>query len=52
VNGVHQNPQNIASSSNTEMLDLSTRFQFDQVVKSAKTKLSLAQTVAIARSLD
>jgi murein DD-endopeptidase MepM/ murein hydrolase activator NlpD len=52
VNGVHQNPQNIASSSNTEMLDPSTRFQFDQVVKSAKTKLSLAQTVAIARSLD
>ena len=52
VNGAHQNPQNIASSSDTEMLDLSTRFQFDQVVKSAKTKLSLAQTVAIARSLE
>ena len=52
VNGIHQDPQNIASTSDTEVLDAAARQQFEQIVRTAKSKLAIAQTVAIARALE
>ncbi len=52
VNGVHQDPRNMANSSDANILDPSSREQFEQVVKTARAKLAIAQTVSIARSLE
>lgn len=49
VNGVQKDPQNMATSSETMVLDPSVKAQFEQAVRNAKAQLSIAQTVAIAR---
>ena len=49
VDGVQQDPQSIASASETVVLDPTSKPQFDQAVRAAKAQLSIAQTVAIAR---
>lgn len=49
VDGVQQDPQNIASTSDSVALDPTSKPQFDQAVRAAKAQLSIAQTVAIAR---
>ncbi len=49
VDGVQQDPQSMANSSESVALDPTARPQFEQAVRAAKTQLSIAQTVAIAR---
>ncbi len=49
VNGVQQDPQSMASTSETMVLDPGAKVQFDQAVRVAKAQLAIAQTVAMAR---
>ncbi len=49
INGVQKDPQNMATSSETMVLDPSAKPKFDQAVRYAKAQLAVAQTVAIAR---
>jgi murein DD-endopeptidase MepM/ murein hydrolase activator NlpD len=50
MDGVQQDPQSIASTSHESVvLDPTSKPRFDQAVRAAKSQLSIAQTVAIAR---